>query len=63
MKTFKCPMCHEEHEIDKYGWIQCNTLGYIELGSFIYVMEKHLEERLKSLGKSINTKGNTKNAK
>ena len=45
-KKFKCPVCHEEHEIDKYGWIQCNTLGYIELGNFIYEMETWLNAKL-----------------
>ena len=65
MKKFKCPLCQEEHEIDKTGWIQCNVLGYIELGNFIYEMEEWLENRLKGGSQSTtstkeNTKGNTK---
>lgn len=45
-------MCHEEHEIDKYGWIQCNILGYIELGNFIYEMEMWIIAKQKSKTKS-----------
>ena len=47
MKQFKCQLCQEEHDIDKYGWIQCNTLGYIELGNYIYEMEEWLNEQRK----------------
>ena len=45
-KNFKCPLCHEEHEIDEYGWVQ-SCIGYIELGSMIGEIEKWLEKRFK----------------
>lgn len=48
IKKFKCQLCQENHDIDKYGWIQCNTLGYIELGNYIYEMEKWLNAKQKS---------------
>jgi hypothetical protein len=51
MKKFRCSVCHNVHDIDKYGWIQCDTLGYIELGSYIYEMEKYLSGRLAKLEK------------
>lgn len=51
LKVWKCPMCHDEHEIDKYGWIQ-SCIGYIELGNMINEIEKWLSERLKNVKKS-----------
>jgi hypothetical protein len=44
MKTYKCPMCHDEHEIDKYGWVQ-SCIGYFELGNMINEIEKWLNEQ------------------
>ncbi len=51
MEKFRCTMCHEEHDIDKYGWIQCSVLGYIDLESFIFEMEKWVANRLAQLEK------------
>lgn len=45
LKKWKCPICHEEHEIDKYGWVQ-SCIGYIELENMIYEIEKWLNAKL-----------------
>jgi len=45
MKTFKCPICHEEHKIDQYGWVQ-SCIGYFELGNMIFEIEKWVNEKL-----------------
>jgi hypothetical protein len=45
MKKYKCPMCHAEHDIDKYGWVQ-SCIGYIELGNMIHKIEEWLNEKL-----------------
>ena len=44
-KKFKCPACHEQHKIDKYGWVQ-TCFGYFELGNLIYEYEKWLNDKL-----------------
>ena len=48
MKPFDCPVCHEEHEVDSTGWMQCNRLGYIEatLDNFIYELDKWVKDKL-----------------
>lgn len=60
MEKFKCPICQEDHDIDKNGWIQCNVLGYIELGKFIYEMEKRISGIVENIKTKENTKGNTR---
>ena len=45
MKVWACPMCHEEHEIDQYGWVQ-SCIGYIELGMMIDEITKWLAKKV-----------------
>jgi len=33
MKTIKCPLCGDKHEVDKYNWVQ-SCIGYFDLGNF-----------------------------
>lgn len=46
MKKYKCPLCHEEHEIDEYGWVQ-SCIGYFELGEMINKIEEWVKKRFK----------------
>lgn len=44
-------MCHAQHEIDKYGWIQ-TCFGYFELANVIYEFEKWVKEQVAKLEKN-----------
>lgn len=46
MKMFKCPICHDEHEIDEYGWVQ-TCIGYFDLNNIEHKIEKWLEKIFK----------------
>lgn len=43
----RCPICFDEHDIDKYGWIQ-SCIGYMELGEFINKVGEDVVEESKS---------------
>ena len=45
-KKYKCPWCHQEHEIDKYGWVQ-SCFGYFDLNNIEYEYEKFVERMAK----------------
>lgn len=47
-KKYKCPLCHEEHEIDDTGWVQ-SCIGYFELGEMIGEIEKWVNKKFEKM--------------
>ena len=41
-KKIDCRVCSENHEIDKYGWVQ-SCIGYFESGNLEYEITKYLK--------------------
>lgn len=39
----KCSLCHANHYIDKWGWVQ-SCIGYFDLNNLKYEMEKWNEK-------------------
>ena len=51
LKTTRCPICNNDHKIDKYNFVD-SCIGYFDMDSFAFEIEKWLEKRLKKDGKS-----------
>ena len=46
LKTTICPICNNEHKIDKYGFVD-SCIGYFDMNNFAYEIEKWLEKKVK----------------
>lgn len=51
LKTTICPVCNNEHKIDKYNFVD-SCIGYFDMGNFAYEIEQWLKKMVKKDDKS-----------
>ena len=51
LKTTRCPICNNDHKIDKYDFVD-SCIGYFDMNSFAYEIEQWLKKMVKKDDKS-----------